>query len=144
MTVANSSVSAKACPHCGAIKPATAHVINSRYRFLFKPLSFILALVLILGLGLGAKPLLRLVDQDATDAEICAGLICDEYVVTATSANVREKPSTESPIVLTVTQGDVAVVLEQQDNWMLMYFLNSGSQQGWIHNKLIEHAKTID
>jgi len=138
------SKSARACPHCGAIKPATQRIIKSRYGFLLKPLSFILALGLILGLGLGARPLLRLVDRDAIDAEICAGLICDEYVVTATSANVREKPSTESPIVFTVNQGDVAIVLEQQENWMFMYFYNTDSQQGWIHNRLIEHVKTVD
>ena len=138
------SISAKACPHCGAVKPGKAHTFKNRYRFLFKPLGFSLVLGLILGLGLGARPLLRLVDRDAIDTEICGGLICDEYVVTAASANVREKPSTESPILLTVNQGEVAVVLEQQGNWMFMYFYKTGGQQGWIHNKLIGHLKTID
>ena len=66
--------------------------------------------------------------------------------MTAESANLRKKPTTNSPILLTVEQGgrEMAVVLKQQGNWMFIYFYNTGSNRGWIHNKLIEHVKTID
>ena len=99
---------------------------------------------LALVVALGTFFVLRLVDRDSIDTEICSGLICDEYVVTAITANVREKPSTESAIIFSAKQGDVAVVLQQQGNWMFMYFYNTEHQQGWIHNQLIEHVKTID
>ncbi|OLS02629.1 SH3 domain-containing protein [Tissierella creatinophila] len=57
----------------------------------------------------------------------------DKYLIsleiTASGLNVRQNPDTVSPVLATVSNGSIYVVLEDKDGW---YKINAGGKIGWV------------
>src|SRR5699024_4406556 len=52
--------------------------------------------------------------------------------VTASVLNVREKPTTESPVVFQVKEGDVCAVFDESNGW---YKINVNGKTGWVTSR---------
>src|SRR5699024_3134038 len=64
----------------------------------------------------------------------------DTIKVTASTLNVREKPTIQSPRLTTVPNGSVYVVLDKSNSW---YKINANGKKGWVSGDYIETVTDV-
>ena len=72
-------------------------------------------------------------DKETEKSEIKVGYINVE------TANMREKPTTNSESVLTLTLNKEVTIIGEEDDW---YKIKSGSKEGYVYKKLVSNEKT--
>ena len=134
---------AKTCPHCGASKPW------KRSRKGPHPAWYIFAVFIIASIWNQFDRV-----NSPKKEGMCDGLRCDVYVVTTQAANVRQEPTTDSPVVITIQQGREVFAVgdeyrdynikDESGEWMHFHIDDTGGKSGWIHTSLIEFYRKWD
>lgn len=74
---------------------------------------------------------------------LCSADLGDKLYVTATTANLRDKPTISSSVIITLATGHKLTEISRQGSWINVASY-SPYKIGWINSSLVETLPTVD